>query len=797
MPAERTRRMVFAAMCAAVSVGLTLLPMATASCSQSRQRSSAGDAQAVERLRALAHQDDLRMPAEATVAAIEAEHAGTRAGSLARLLRARVKLAANDAAGAAALLGDDSFRQHTAIADYALLLRGEALAKVNNVRDARAAYEQLARGFPDSPRARDALVRSAELALKNNDAAAVPSLLKSLADVNDGDALLLTARAYERQGDAARARETFRRAYFNAPGTNAAAEAAKSLAGDAAATSPANAGEALARADKLYDAKLHAVAAEAYALTFARFPNAADARARLRHGVAAFNAKRYAEAVNALNAVPSGAGDLRAEALFHLAQSQARLRQWDAARAAVAEVRRAFPDNAFARRAGAAVGFVAKELKNTAEAANFFRAAVAAHPGAVEVAQAQFELAWSAHEARNFAESARLLVEHLATYADRSTDNRGRAGYWAARDSERAGRLDDARTLYEAMLQRYEANWYGHLARQRLEAMKRAGNAQPVAQLSPAESDALVAREMQIAQAAKNLATVTVAEETIGPEAEPTIRRADELSAIGLDEWALEELEGLLKKAPTSPRLNLAKARVLRAADRNVEALIALQKSFPDYAQMKPEEMTREQWDVFYPLEHWETITAEARARSLDPARVAAFIRQESVFNPRAESHANAYGLMQLLLETARRTAARVGAPAPASKEQLFDPRLNIKLGTAYLREQLDKYGRVEYAAAAYNAGPGRADRWRVELPPEIDEWTEAVPFRETRQYVQGIVRNTLQYQRLYDGAGQFRPEVGTAALRPPAGATTAPAGNDGQVRPRRAPENEETSEER
>jgi len=797
LPRERKRRsLAFAAVCAAVSIGLALLPMATASCSQPRQSSRAGEPQAVERLRALAHQDDLRMPAESAVAAVETEHADSRAGALARILRARVKLAAGDAAGAASLLDDKAFRQHTAIADYSLLLRGEALAKANRVPEARSAYEQLARDFPDSPRARDALIRSAELALKNNEAAGVPALLKQLAEKDDGDALLLTAKAYERQGDTARARETFRRAYFNAPGTNAAAEAAKALVGDPASTSPASAEEALARANRLYDAKLHAVAADAYALAFTRFPNTADARARLRHGVAAFNAKRYAEAATALNAVPSGAGDLRAEALYHLAQSQARLRQFDAARATVAELRRAFPDNAFARRAGAAVGFVAKELKNTAEAANFFRAAVAAHPGTVEVAQAQFELAWAAHEARNFPESARLLVEHLALYADRSTDNRGRAGYWAARDSERAGRLSDARALYEAMLQRYDANWYGHLARQRLEALKRAGDV-PAAP-SPAESDALVAREMQITQAAKNLGTITVAEETAGPESDATIRRADELSAVGLDEWALEELERLLRDAPASPRLNLAKARVLRAADRNVEALIALQKSFPDYAQMKPEEMTREQWDVFYPLEHWETILSEARARSLEPARVAAFIRQESVFNPRAESHANAYGLMQLIMETARRTAARAGAPAVTSKEQLFEPKLNIKLGTAYLREQLDRYGRVEYAAAAYNAGPGRADRWKVELPSEIDEWTEAVPFRETRQYVQGIIRNTLQYQRLYDSTGQFRPEVGTQPLRPPSGATTAaPAGNDGQVRPRRAPEGEGAGEER
>jgi soluble lytic murein transglycosylase len=86
---------------------------------------------------------------------------------------------------------------------------------------------------------------------------------------------------------------------------------------------------------------------------------------------------------------------------------------------------------------------------------------------------------------------------------------------------------------------------------------------------------------------------------------------------------------------------------------------------------------------------------------------------------------------------------------------------LNIQLGTAYLRDQIDKYGRIEYVAAAYNAGPNRVVQWKASLPLEIDEFAEAVPFKETRGYIQGVVRNWLQYMRLYDAAGNFKPEVG------------------------------------
>jgi peptidoglycan lytic transglycosylase len=90
---------------------------------------------------------------------------------------------------------------------------------------------------------------------------------------------------------------------------------------------------------------------------------------------------------------------------------------------------------------------------------------------------------------------------------------------------------------------------------------------------------------------------------------------------------------------------------------------------------------------------------------------------------------------------------------------------LNIQLGTAYLRDQIDKFGRIEYVAAAYNAGPNRAVAWKASLPFEIDEWAEAVPFKETRGYIQGVVRNRLQYARLYDEKGNFRPEVGARVV--------------------------------
>ncbi|MGI8655742.1 MAG: transglycosylase SLT domain-containing protein [Pyrinomonadaceae bacterium] len=740
-----------------VAAGMSIAPFMSASCRTLRQsQMQAGEAETLARLRSLTRGGVL--PNEDTLTRIEAEYPDSKAAGLARLLRAQIKLKANDATSAAALLDSNTIRTQTALGDYALLLRARALEQLSRRTEARAAYEQLARDYPASLRVATAQLRDAELLMQENQAAAVPLFLKSLAETNNAAALLLTAKAYAQASDTAHALAAYRRIYFYAPASLESNEAAGAITRFNSTLAPANAEEAATRASKLFDAKRYAEAANAYAEAFARFPSAATPQAQLRRGIAATNAKRYADAAAALNSVPTSAGELRAQALYYLAQAYANARQWDAARASLNELRRAFPQSSWTPRAFTNTGTIAASAKNTSEASDFFRAAVDAYPGRAEVAQAQFELAWAAHGAKNYQESSRLLTEHLAGYADKNTDNRGRAGYWAARDSERAGKLAEARALYQAMQSRYDANWYGYLAKQRLDTINSNKGGGASSQNNSSQNP-------NINRAVANLQTVSVAEESAPPEANERLTKADQLSNIGFDDYALDELNNVSPAAPDSPRINLAIARILRTRGDNVGALNALKKSYPDYSQMKPEELTRDEWDVFYPLNYWNIITEQATLRRLDPHQVAGLIRQETVFDPRARSSASAYGLMQLLIPTATILARRYGIDRAITPESLFEPRLNIQLGTAYMRDQLDKFGRIEYVAAAYNAGPNRVVQWRSTLPLEIDEWAEAIPFKETRGYVQGVVRNRLQYERLYDDNGQFRPIVGTRAV--------------------------------
>jgi soluble lytic murein transglycosylase len=145
-------------------------------------------------------------------------------------------------------------------------------------------------------------------------------------------------------------------------------------------------------------------------------------------------------------------------------------------------------------------------------------------------------------------------------------------------------------------------------------------------------------------------------------------------------------------------------------------------------------------------------VQQQAKDRELDPYLILALIRQESLFDASARSPAAALGLMQLLPSTATRVAKQIGMPAPAP-ESLFDPALNLTLGTQYLKDLLQRYSNNWFKAiAAYNAGEAAVDRWEREIiTDDIEEFVERIPYLETRGYVKLVVRNHRIYKKLYD----------------------------------------------
>lgn len=707
--------------------------------------------QALANLRQMAR--DGRAPSEDYVAGVESRFAGKRTGLLAKLLRAKIKFDGKDFAGAAALLNTDEFRTKTKVADHALWLRGRALQESGNHAMAMSVFERLPTDYPSSLYATKARIRWAASAIQAGQSSAVASRLTDLIDARNAEANLLAAQAAEAQGNQIEAIRFYRRVYFYGAGTDSAKLAEAQLVSLSQPLTPTSSEEALQRADLLLAAKNFAGAEKAYGDMASAYPGSLTGAVRLRQLTNLANLKKAAEAQVVFNAIPTGATEKEA-AYYQLVMAYARARQWPRARATAEEMRTQFPAGKLTPKAWVDAGISAREAKNKLEEQSFLRAAAANFPSAVEVAGGQFELAWSEHERNNFAVSSRMFTEHLARYSQRDTTNRGKAGYWAARDTERAGKTAEACALYGGVIYRYSANWYGYLAQQRLAAMSCPANRSAVA-------DPLVAR------AVAALKTITVAPETSTSKELDHAEKSAELSLVGLFDWAIDELEEAKRTAQNSPKINLALAQHYQLKGDNVNALLALAKSYPDYSQMFPEEMGQEEWAIFYPLSNWNEIKHWAAERKLDMYQVAGLIRQESVFNPRAASHANAYGLMQLLVPTARSMARKYSSQnAMVTSEALYNPNLNIELGTAYMRDQFDKFGRVEYVAVAYNAGPGRVGPWRASLPMEIDEFVEAIPFKETKGYVQGVIRNSAQYRRLYDVSGSFKANVGTRPVR-------------------------------
>ena len=170
-----------------------------------------------------------------------------------------------------------------------------------------------------------------------------------------------------------------------------------------------------------------------------------------------------------------------------------------------------------------------------------------------------------------------------------------------------------------------------------------------------------------------------------------------------------------------------------------------------------------------YPMPYAADIAQAAHAHRLDPAFVFGLIRQETRFMAQLRSSAGATGLMQLMPATARWVAKRQAIELPRA-DQVYDPQINLRLGTAYLRLVLDDLGgSAAMAAAAYNAGPGRPRRWREGLTVDAAAWAENVPFNETRDYVKKVLSNAAVYAALL--GAQSNPSSNAQ----PGAQTTAP----------------------
>lgn len=353
-------------------------------------------------------------------------------------------------------------------------------------------------------------------------------------------------------------------------------------------------------------------------------------------------------------------------------------------------------------------------------------------PDNSNAAAAHWRAGWLSYRQGLYADAERLFDEQIRLYP--GAKETVSALYWRGRLYETQDHKPaNAETNYRTVVRAYQHYFYAELSRQRLAAL---GDALPVAepQLDRIQAPA-----------------VPVLEDNF-PVDSPHLAKAKLLANAGLNDYIAAEIAA---DPDSSSWSALAEAQIYASYGETYRAMRALKKALP-YATSAPiKSIPLAYWRILFPEAWWDTIKTESAKNNLDPYLVASLIRQESEFNPSVISYANAYGLMQLLPSTGKAIAREEGI-SHFDTFQLLNPEMNIRLGCRYLRQMLDKVGGVpEYALAAYNAGDERVEDWQAAGPYSgTDEFVESIPFTQTREYVEAILRNEETYRAIDDAAG-------------------------------------------
>jgi soluble lytic murein transglycosylase len=194
-------------------------------------------------------------------------------------------------------------------------------------------------------------------------------------------------------------------------------------------------------------------------------------------------------------------------------------------------------------------------------------------------------------------------------------------------------------------------------------------------------------------------------------------------------------------------------------------AITTMRRAYPQFMTAGGEDLPPDVLRIIFPIDYWPLITQYAKAHDLDPYLLAALMAQESTFTPEIRSAANAYGLMQITPPTGRTLARQLGIRR-FTTSMLTQPETNVRMGTKYFKDMVDRFGGVHYALAGYNAGPHRVVEWLRESPglPQ-DEFIDSIPFAETQNYVKRILGTAEDYRRLY-GTGVLDPNARLVAAR-------------------------------
>jgi peptidoglycan lytic transglycosylase len=593
---------------------------------------------------------------------------------------------------------------------------------------------------PPSPLGGRAALLAAQALQKNgNSGEALDLLRKHYAALAQPQGDLAMAGAFAANNDAVSAAVYAQRVYYGYPIAAEAADADALIAtlreqlGDK--YPPAMGNAMLARAIKLMDAGQSDKARKELATIAPQLGGAERDTALVKLGVAGYNIKDTHTAQRYLETLTVESPQADAERLYYLVLCARRFNNRDAMHEALDKLARLHPDSNWRLEALLAVGnsYLVENQVDSYEPV--YRACYESFPKEPRAGGCHWKVTW-AHYLRRKDDAGDLLREHLRMFP--ASDDSPAALYFLGRLAANSQDASSARDYFSEVVREYPNYFYATLARERLADL---ATAAPAATSSGYEFLRTVAF------------TTRSRTRNFDPNATARLRleRSRLLAAAGFDEWAEGELRYAAQSEdqPHVMALELASMASRRAADD--QAIRYLKRYAPDYLYLPVDSAPQEFWKLAFPLPYRADMERFAKDSNLDVFLLAALARQESEFNPKAISVANARGLTQILPPTGKELSRRLGIRA-YSTARLFQPRVNLQLGSYYLRSVADRLeGRWEAALAAYNAGLSRAKSWSTwgEFR-EPAEFVETVPFSQTRDYIQIVLRNADIYRRIY-----------------------------------------------
>jgi soluble lytic murein transglycosylase len=505
-------------------------------------------------------------------------------------------------------------------------------------------------------------------------------------------------------------------------------------------------------------------AADAYRRLVSQYPATAEAERALSRldelsrpadpltaGIVHYRRRNNQRARDLLNAFLQAGGSVgagAATALYYLGGLAERRGDTGLALENYDEAYRADPNGPLAPEALWARAAVLVEVGQPEEARTLYLLLAERFPASQRAAGAAFQAGYLAYLAGRPAEARAIWS---AAMAARDGEAAARAALWAGRAAAELGDRVAARLAYMEATRRSPTGYHGLRAAAVLAGEPRAPTIRPGGAFTVPTSD--------WAQAEAWLAGWAGGED---PAAWQTLAASEdwragvELLETGRERTGIDALELVIDAAGEQPWVLYRIARAMDAAGQPYLALIAATRLLaraPAGAALQPEAAAIGR--LAYPAPWPDLVRTFAAQYGVDPLLLYAMIRQESAFNPLAGSPAGAFGLTQVIPNTAQEIARALGR-ADFAFADLARPILAIQFGTFYLGGQMRSFADVYQALAAYNAGPGNAARWAAAAPPgDVDRFFEAVDYGETSLYLRLVLQNYAWYRYLYGGAAR------------------------------------------